>query len=193
MRLLKAGDVEGVRADAAADRAAVLARETERQAEVAAAYASGFDDGMRRALASGAEAAPRGAAALEALLRTVEQQHAGQVQATSRTVLAAAVDIARWVLRAEVAESSRGLLARLEQSAAALLPSPTTRVRVSAGDADAVREWAARRTGVEVVVDATLPPGDAAVETDAGSIDVSVAAALRLAADSLGLDPETRP
>lgn len=185
MRVLKAGDVAGVRVSEAAVRTAQLQAEAERQQALADAYAAGFDDGVRRAVAQGADAAPRGAAALEALLAQVQRLHAEEVTASGRAVLAAAVDVAEWVLRSEVSESSRSLLARLEQSASALLPSPTTRVLVSAADADAVREWAGRRNGVEVVVDPSLAQGDAGVETDAGSVDVSVAAALRIACEAL--------
>ncbi len=191
MRVLKAGDVAGVRVSDAALRTAQLQAEAERQQALADAYAAGFDDGVRRAVAQGADAAPRGAAALEALLDEVRRLHAEQVAATGRAVLSAAVDVAAWVLRAEVSEGSRALLARLEQSATALLPSPTTRVLVHPDDAEAVRGWAASRSGVEVVVDPAVARGDAAVETDAGSIDVSVAAALRLAREAL--DVPARP
>ena len=189
MKVLKAGDVAGVRATLVADRTAALAAEAERQQELAAAYASGFDDGVRRAVAQGAEAAPRGAAALEALLEQVARLHAEEVTATGRAVLTAAVDVAQWVLRHEVSAGSRSLLARLEESASALLPAPTTRVLVNAADADAVRDWAAGRPGTTVVVDPALAPGDASVETDAGSIDVSVAAALRIAREALDVGP----
>jgi flagellar assembly protein FliH len=191
VRVLKAGDVRAVQAvqvDAAAARAAELAAEAERQESLAAAYAAGFDDGVKRAVDLGAEAAPRGAAALEALLAEVSRLHAEEVAATGRAVLSAAVDVARWVLRGEVSESSRSLLARLDESAGALLPSPTTRVLVSPADEAAVTGWAAGRPAVQVVVDPSLPPGDASVETDAGNLDVSVAAALRIAAEALDVE-----
>lgn len=188
MRVLRAGDVPGVRADATAARAAQLAAETERQEALAAAYAAGFDDGVQRAVALGAEATPRGAAALEALLAQVSRVHAEEIGAAGRAVLSAAVDVAEWVLRHELGAGSRSLLARLEQSATALLPSPTTRVLVNAADAEAVAGWAAGRAGVVVVVDPSLPPGDASVETDAGNLDVSVGAALRIAAETLDVE-----
>lgn len=188
MRVVKAGNVPQVRDAQAVQRTAELAAEAERQEALAAAYAAGFDDGVRRAVAQGAEAAPRGAAALEALLAQVARMHAEEVTATGRAVLTAAVDVAQWVLRHEVSQSSRSLLARLEESASALLPAAGTRVLVSAADAGAVRDWAATRSGTTVVVDPALAPGDASVETDAGSIDVSVAAALRIAREALDVD-----
>jgi flagellar assembly protein FliH len=193
-RVLKAGDVaavrrsdEQVRRERDAERLAAVRAEAARQDAVAAAYAAGLDAGRARALAEGADAAPRVAAALERLADVTAAQHAAQVGASSRAVLSAALDIAAWVLRAEVAADSRALLARLEDSAGALLPGSGTRVRVAPADADAVRAWAARRPALEVVADTTLQPGDAAVETDSGSVDVSVAAALRVAAETLGV------
>ncbi|MCW2776592.1 MAG: hypothetical protein JWN17_317 [Frankiales bacterium] len=188
MRVVKAGDVTVVRDARVADRTADLAAEAERQQALAAAYAAGFDDGLRRAVAQGSEAAPRGAAALEALLAQVSRVHAEEVAATGRTVLSAAVDVARWVLRHELSDSTRSLLLRLQESADALLPSPHTRVLVSAADADTVRGWAEQQRSTTVVVDPSLAPGDASVETDAGSIDVSIAAALRIACEALDVD-----
>ncbi len=188
MRVLKANDVVGVRDTRVADRTAEVEAEAERQQALAAAYAAGFDEGVRRAVAQGAEAGPRGAAALEALLAEVSRLHAEEVAATGRTVLTAAVEVAQWVLRHELSGSTRSLLARLEESASALLPSPGTRVLVHPDDADAVRAWAATRSTTTVVVDPSLAPGDAAVETDAGSIDVSIGAALRIACEALDVE-----
>jgi hypothetical protein len=51
-----------------------------------------------------------------------------------------------------------------------------------------VRGWAARHD-VDVVVDASLEPGDATYDNGAGSAEVTVAAALRIAAEALGVDP----
>ncbi len=194
MRVVKAGSVAGLRDAQAQQRTAELSAEAERQEAIAVAYAAGVEEGVRRSVARGADAAPRGAAALEALLEQVARVHAEEVAATGRTLLSAAVDIAQWVLRHEVSESSRSLLARLQESAGALLPSPGTRVLVAAEDAAPVREWAATRPTTTVVVDAALSPGDASVETDAGSIDVSIAAALRIAREALDLtDPDPAP
>jgi flagellar biosynthesis/type III secretory pathway protein FliH len=188
VRVRKAEDVQGVRGQAVAAREGLLRAEAERQEALATAYAAGFDDGVARATALGAEASPRGAAALETLLAEVSRLHAEEVAVAGRTVLQTALEVARWVLRDEVRAGTHSLLARLEQSATELLPSPTTRVLVSAADAEAVRGWADGRPGVQVVVDPQLAPGDAAVETDAGNLDVSIAAALRIAAEALDVD-----
>lgn len=187
-RVLKADAVQGVRQRAHERVAAELAEEQERQAAVAAAYAAGFDDGRAAAAREGAEAGPRAAAALEHLVAVASQTRVTTVDATSRAVLAAAIDIAQWVLRHELAQDSRSLLQRLEEAAHALLPSSRSRVLVSPYDEAAVRGWAAGHD-VEVVVDPSLEAGDARYDNGAGSAEVTVSAALRIAAEALGVDP----
>ena len=187
-RVLKADAVVGVKRLAHERVTAELALEQERQAAVAAAYASGFDDGHAAALRAGADAAPRAAAALEAACSRAHDAHLGNVDTTSRAVLAAAIDIAEWVLRHELAHDSRSLLDRLAASAQALLPSSTSRVTVSPSDELAVRAWATSHD-VDVVVDPDLAAGDARFDNGVGSVEVTVAAALRIAAEALGIDP----
>lgn len=191
-RVLKAGAVLSVKQESAARRAAELAAEEERQAAVAQAYASGFDDGRAAAVREGAEAAPRGAAALERLLHVAAQQRADLVDASSRAVLAAAVDIAEWILRHELSADSRSLVERLTAGAQALMPSTTARVLVSPADEAAVRAWAGRHD-VDVVVDPSLAAGDAHFDNGAGRVEVTVSAALRIAAEALGVDPAGGP
>lgn len=188
-QFLKARDVVAERTSGDAQRTAALVAEKARQDALAAAFAAGFDAGRAAALEDGSGAALRASTALEALVAQVTRLHAEEVDASSRAVLACALDLAEWVLRHELPASSRSLLARLGEASQALLPSPTTRIVVARCDAQAVRGWAAGRAGVEVVVDDALAPGDAAVDTEAGSVDVSVAAALRIAAETLGVDP----
>lgn len=191
-RFLKAGAVQGVRDDAVARTTAALIDEKQRQDAVAAAYARGLDDGSRNALAAGADAGPRLAAALEQLVRTAGQQQTEAVNVTSRAVLASAIDIAEWVLRHELGQDSRSLLARLAEAAAALLPSAQATATVSPADAPAAREWATHRD-IQVVVDAQLAPGDARFDNGTGSVDVTVSAALRIAAEAMGVDPARGP
>ncbi len=192
-RVVKAGDVRAVhRREVDAAAVAEEQRATLESAVAAAwseGYAQGATEGRRAALAEGVAATTRGAATLDGLLAAVRSAHVEEVSASSRAVLAAALDVTEWVLRHELARDSRSLLTRLGEAAAALLPSPTTRILVSAADEAAVRGWAAGRAGVEVHVDPALSPGDASLDTDAGSVEVSVAAALRIAAETLGVDP----
>lgn len=192
LRVVRAGDVVAVRRDeqTALARAAEMIAEQERAREEA--YAEGRAAGLAEArsglLAQQVAVSERAVSALGQVVALAERTHHEEVQATSRAVLAAALDIAEWVLRSELPASGRSLLSRLEAAAEALLPSLTTRVVVSAADEEAVRAWAVRRRGVEVLVDPALAPGDATYETDAGSVDVTLAAALRVAARTLGVD-----
>ena len=191
-RVLKADAVLSVKHESAARLAAELAAEEERQAAVAAAYAAGYDDGRAAAVREGAEAGPRGAAALERLLQVAAQQRTDLVDTSSRAVLAAAVDIAEWILRHELSSDTRSVLDRLAAAAQALMPSTSARVRVSPADEAAVRGWALRHD-VEVVVDPALPAGDAHFDNGAGHVEVTVSAALRIAAEALGVDPARGP
>lgn len=191
-RVLKAGQVLSVKHDSASRVAAEIAVEQERQAAVAQAYAAGFDDGRAAAIREGSDAAPRGAVALERLLHVAAQQRTDLVDTSSRAVLAAAVDIAEWILRHELSTDTRSILNRLGAAAHALMPSSTARVAVSPSDETAVRGWAARHD-VEVVVDPALTAGDARFDNGAGHVDVTVSAALRIAAEALGVDPARGP
>lgn len=167
-------------------------QEQEAQALLEAAYARGFQDGQEQERSSAAGADQRGAQAVEQLLQVARSRHAEQVDGCSGAVLRAALDVAEWVLRHETSADTRSLLTRLEQAASALMPSAQVRVLVSPSDAAAVRTWAEAQRGVEVVVEPSLPPGDAAYETADGAVDVSVTAALRIAAETLGLDAQRR-
>jgi flagellar biosynthesis/type III secretory pathway protein FliH len=187
-RFLKAGDVLAVRTESSARIGAALVAEQQRQDSVAAAYAAGLDDGRAAAVAENADAGPRIAAALEQLARTAHSHQVVAIDVSSRAVLASAIDIAEWILRHELSSDSRSMLARLAEAASALLPSPTTRATVSSYDEAAVRAWADGRD-VQVVMDPHLAAGDARFDNGTGSVDVTVAAALRIAAEAMGVDP----
>ncbi len=185
---LKAHDVTAVRLGAQHTAAASLIAEQERQDAIAAAYAAGMDDGRAAALAAGAAAAPRIASALEQLASSAREQQHEAIDASSRAVLATAIDIAEWILRHELAQSSRSVLARLGDAATALLPSPRACAVVSAYDEAAVRAWSEGKA-LDIVVDPHLAAGDARYDNGTGSVEVTVAAALRIAAEALGVDP----
>jgi flagellar biosynthesis/type III secretory pathway protein FliH len=191
-RVLKAGQVLSVKHEAATRAAAEIEVEREREAALAEAYAHGLADGRAAAVRDGADAAPRGAAALERLLQVASQQRQRELDAGSRAVLAAAIDIAEWILRHELSADTRSLLSRLDAAAHALMPGGDARVTVSVADEPAVRGWATRHD-VEVVVDPALSPGDARFDNGAGHVDVTVSVALRVAAEALGVDPARGP
>lgn len=160
--------------------------------DLAAAYERGRRDATDELRAGAEAAAGRAAAALQALAQETAAAHRAVVDDGSRAVIAAAIDVAEWVLRQPLSTAQHGLLERLREAATHLIASPRATVRVNVADAEPVRGWAAG-AGVAVTVDEALRPGDAVLETDAGAADVSVAAALRVAAEMLGVDPGQYP
>ena len=187
MRVLKADEVTTRQEQSTAHATLEQIRRSEREAELAAARAEGVVQGLAMARQEGADAAPRIAAALEELVRLAREEHRAAVEETSRAMLAGAVDIAEWLLRHELSTSGTSVVERLRLAANALLPGPTLLVRVSPADADQVRPWA-QSNGVELEVDPTVSVGDAYLDNGVGSVDVSVAAALRIVAQTLGVD-----
>jgi len=187
-RVLKAGDVVPLaRAVDARDQAESNAQREHDEA-LEASFRAGFAAGRAAAEREGIDAAPRAARALEVLARSATEQHAFAVDANSRAILAAAVDVAEWVLRHELSLPGRSIVERLTLAAQSLIPSAAARVTVSPQDADIIRGWAQRQQ-VQVIVDESLAPGDARYESGGGSVDVTMAAALRIAAEALGTDP----
>ena len=161
-----------------------------------AAREQGRAAGTAATLAEGTAAVLRATGALEQLAARVASEQQREVDAVSEAVVRLALQVSEWVLRRELAEDGgRALLTRLEAGLTALLPSPTTRISVSHADHALVSEWAEGRgrVGTTVVADHRLAAGDAVVVTDAGRAEVTVAAALRTAAEALGIDVEGTP
>jgi flagellar biosynthesis/type III secretory pathway protein FliH len=183
-RVLKAGgDLLDL---AAASQRDGEAQELERQLAEAfeAGRAAGTAEGRARAESESSAAVQRASAALDRL--TQDSGASAQVQDRQDEVLRAALEIAEWVLREELSANGYAMLQRLESAMSSLLPDRETTVLVSEIDATLVRDWA-KGMHVQVVVDASLAPGDALVRTSHGGADVTVAAALQLASDVLGL------
>jgi flagellar biosynthesis/type III secretory pathway protein FliH len=185
-RLLKATDVAA--RDEAVLRRATEAAETDRKEAIDEAYRTGFAAGRNAAEQDGASASLRGAAALEQLAVESQRMTAEAVDATESALLGTVLELTAWVLRAEPSQASRSLLDRLSAAARTLTPGPHTVVRCSTEDVDAVTGWA--RSGVEVVPDVRLAPGEARLDRGDGSAVLTFSAALRRAAETLGLPPE---
>jgi flagellar biosynthesis/type III secretory pathway protein FliH len=184
-RVLKAADVvqQARVASEQTAQAAVL------QAGLDAARAEGYQAGIvaaRQDLEGQALAAgPRIAAALEQLAAESARLQGETVASTNDAVLSAALDIAGWILRANPAAASESLLPRLTAAARTLAPGDRTVVRVSPHDLEAVNAWA--RNGVEVIPDSRLAAGEARLDRGEGSAVLTFSAALRRAADTLGI------
>ena len=158
-------------------------------AQLAQARAQGHAEGVAETLAAGTQATLRAGQALETLTATVCAQQDREVEQTGAAVIELALAVAEWVVRRELSADGTALLRRLGEGLTALLPSPTTRISVSHQDHALVTEWADSRgrVGTEVVADSRLAAGDAVVVTDAGRAEITVGAALRTAAEALGL------
>lgn len=184
-RVLKAADV--------VHQARVAGEQTQQaaafQARMDAARAEGYEAGLvaaRQDLEGQAlVAGPRIAAALEQLAAENARLQGETVASTNDAVLSAALDIAGWILRANPAAASESLLPRLTAAARTLAPGNRTVVRVSPHDLEAVTEWA--REGVEVIPDSRLAAGEARLDRGEGSAVLTFSAALRRAADTLGV------
>ena len=174
----------------ASSRQAELAEAVEVRVQTAAAqaYARGVEDGGAAEAQESAAAVVRAADALQQiaddtarLVGRAGRRHRGRVAdrrprtdpvgAALRTVPGLAVAAGPALLR--------GTHPRR--------PRRRCSVRVSGADIDAVRGWA--RTGVEVVADARLAPGEARLDRGEGSAVLTSSAALRRAAETFGFDP----
>ena len=184
-RVLKAADVVQ-QARAASEHSAQAAA---LQARLDAARMEGYQAGLvaaRQDLEGQAlGAGPRIAAALEQLATESARLQGETAASTNDAVLSAALDIAGWILRADPAAASESLLPRLTAAARTLAPGDRTVVRVSPHDLEAVTAWA--RDGVEVVPDSRLSAGEARLDRGEGSAVLTFSAALRRAADTLGI------
>ena len=157
------------------------------------AYERGRVDAIADLATSADAAQQRAVEAIDRIVAELNGRHAEVVEVHIRAVAAAAIDVAEWVLRHPLPETTRGLVARLSYAAESLIPSAQATVHVSATDAETVAVWAARHPELTVTVDAHLTTGNATLETENGRADVSVAAALRVAAEMLGIDPTGYP
>jgi len=191
-RVLKAAELTGLQEAEAFRRRVEQARHDERAEELAAARAEGVVHGLAMARAEGAAAVERLATAMEQLAQQSRAQHTAHVDAASRAVLANAIDLAEWILRHELSAGTKSLLDRLAMAAHALLPHPQSRILVSHEDHHVVQPWAEKQ-GIAVEVDSTLAQGDARFDSGSGSVEVTVGAALRVAAQALGVDPVQAP
>jgi flagellar biosynthesis/type III secretory pathway protein FliH len=185
-RLLKADVVAAREATYAAEAGEAQSRRHGGALEEA--FTAGVAAGRAAAEQEAAGAARRGAVALDVLVEQTGRLTAAEIDLTDQTVLATVLELTGWVLRAEPTQASRSLLNRLSQAARSLAPGPTTVVRVNTADLSAVSSWA--RTGVEVVIDERLSPGEARLDRGDGSAVLTFSAALRRAADALGVLPE---
>lgn len=158
-----AGWAAGTRAAATAAQAAA-----ERVAQRAAA-----EQGAVRAQAE------QGLAALDAAARAVQARTLPVLLESQETIVRLALDLARAVLGAELADDERSARAALARALAVPEPRDVVRVRMNAEDVALVATLtdAPVPDGVEVVADPTLARGDAISELPGGYLDARLATA----------------
>jgi flagellar biosynthesis/type III secretory pathway protein FliH len=178
MTILKAADVRARAVEVDTARASHEAMTAQLRAARDEGYRSGFADGHARALAEGADAGPRIAAALDELARNAAQVHAHAVEATSGALLDAAVQIAEWLVREHLATAPRAVLSRLEEISRSLVISEPCTIAVSSSDLAAVHDWAQAHGSLDVCVDSSLEPGEVRMTTRTGRAESLVTDAL---------------
>ena len=161
----------------------------EHEAAVAAAYEAGLAAG--RAAGRG-EAATEARAAAGSVADAVVAAFAGHraavladVGGTTEELLAAAVEVARWVIGRDLTADSTSLLERLGDATVRMVAPGELVVTVSPRDVPLVTEWAAGRA--RVVGDPRLRPGEARVASETSEAVVTIAAAIRRAQEALGI------
>lgn len=151
--------------------------------ELAAAYRAGVADGRREALEAGTAAVPTLIAELRALADDVALSAARQVAADARDLIDTALEVARWVLGAELRIATDPVVDRLREALSHVDPD-AVRVRVHLHPAVAA-DVRSRLTGLEVVDDPSLEAPELRVEADASSVRLDLDDALATARDML--------
>lgn len=180
-RVLKAANV--LVADPAAEAAA---REEAHRAEVAAAYRAGLAEGRALAEREGLAAVPRLVAALREAVDRIDVAAAASRAAAARAVAEAAVELACWIVRREIAHDPSLLAARVAEAMAHLQPAGRVVVRVAPGLVEPVAAWA-EEAGVPASIepDPSLVPGEARVIGDDCGADLTLATAVARAREAL--------
>ena len=177
---------EAPKADAAAELAVQLK----------AARQSGYQDGYRDGLVAldgfKQSFATQTTAQIGALLGSLGDELGGLQQDMARTLALSATQLARQIVRAELA-SQPVLIAKVAQEAidTLLLSAKHITLRVHPDDQPFVAQGAAEvlaARGARLLADASVSRGGCVVESDIGVIDASLETRWRRAAASLGCD-----
>lgn len=174
----------------------------------ATGYAAGFAAGSRAAAVAASAAASRAQecarveaerrlrdtrAALAALAAAAEAARARTAPVLAEAISelrASAVDLAEALLGAELSQGDNSARAALGRALAARGEAEVVRIRLNPADLACVRaEPGGTRppTGVELVPDAALAPGDALCDLEEGFLDARLAAAVERVRAALGV------
>jgi len=185
VRVLKAAAVEvgDVPALTGAAAARLDALQEEHRREVEAAYRQGVEDGRRQAESTGVAAAPMLARAVEHAVASASVAAAQQQAADAAAVVDAGIELARWVLRRELEADPQAMLDRVAEAMTSLRGGPSVEIRVAPALVTVMTEAAG--SGVTVVADASLEPGEAVVQAGPASADLTFDQAFRRAREVL--------
>lgn len=153
-----------------------------RQAAQEEGYSAGYAAG-RAAAQEEASHIARAAASLDGSLASFDQQ-------VGEELVALALEIARQVLRHEIAAKPEAIL-EVVREALLQLPHQHAAIYLNPADAALVRTnvgEALSHAGHRIHEDASLKPGDCFVETGGSQLDATVATRWRRVVESLGLD-----
>lgn len=173
--------------------------EDERQA----ALAAGFDEGLRAGIEEGRAEARAAAAketeelrsAISALKRTADMLAGARAEATRVAVdqvMALAVQLAEAVIGRHLHDSAAPGLDAVRRALSAAPSERPAVARLAPADMEQLRRLqldgqTAELTGVELVADASLSPGDCIVETGESLVDARLAPAVARLAAELGV------
>lgn len=200
----KPGSIDGAEADRAAAFAAQRAAEPVKTPEqlvaeqLNAARQGGYHDGYRDGMAALDSFKQSFAAQTTAQVGALVQSYAGQMdnlqQDMANAVAAAAVALARQVVRSELAARPEQVAAVAEEALETLLLSARhVTVRVHPDDHALVAQGAAETLaarGARLLPDAAVTRGGCLVESDIGIIDASIETRWRRAAAALGSEAD---
>ncbi|WIM06724.1 MAG: flagellar assembly protein FliH [Candidatus Nitricoxidivorans perseverans] len=149
------------------------------------------DEGYREGLGQARDEAARLAQAATRL----EQAMADLDQQVADELLALAVEIARQVVRGDLAARPEGILDVVHE-ALAQLPHQHAAIYLHPDDASLVRSWqgdALTHAGHRIHEDARLDRGDCLIETGGSHVDASMATRWRRVLASMGIESAWKP
>ncbi len=154
-----------------------------------AGYDSGYQIGKRDGYAAGQTAAKEEAARIGKAANELDQALQEFDQQVADELLALAVEIARQVLRKEIAERPETILAVVNE-ALKHLPHQHVAIHLNPEDASLVRSYQGdvlAHAGHRILEEPTLKRGDCLLEAGGSQIDASTATRWRRVIESLGI------
>lgn len=152
-------------------------------------YQAGYADGKRAGYEAGRELAAAEARRIGQAADRLEQALQEFDQQVADELLALAVEIARQVVRQEIAARRETLLAVVNE-ALTHLPHQHVAIRLCPADASLVRSYLGdvlTHAGHRILEEPTLAPGDCLLEAGSSQIDASTATRWRRVVEQLGI------